>query len=164
MEYVVLFNKEYLEFFNKISLGTLITVILALLFLGGLIMKGLDRYHRFKKTIEEKDNLMDGHTKEIRELNKDVNEIKGKIDDVLDVLDSIKENADQREARRLRREILKFGDNIRNGKTFSKDAFQDIIESNEEYENIIKRRNLKNGFTEQEMVFIVKKYHELYGG
>lgn len=155
---------EYVEIFDKISLGTVITIILALLFLGGLIMKGLDKYHKFKKTIEEKNNLMDTHTKDIDELGKDVREINSKVDDVLVALDGIMENADQREARRLRREILKFGDNIRNGKTFSKDAFQDIIESNEEYENIIRRRDIKNGFTEQEMVFIVKKYHELYGG
>ena len=155
---------EYIEIFDKISFGTVIAIILALLFLGGLVMKGLNRYHNFKRTIEEKDKLIDGHGDKIEELNKDVGEINGKIDDVLAALDSIKEDADQREARRLRREILKFGDNIRNGKTFSRDAFQDIMESNEEYENIIKRREIKNGFTEQEMIFIVKKYHELYGG
>ena len=64
----------------------------------------------------------------------------------------------------MRREILKFSDNIRNGKTPSKDAFQDIIESNAEYENIIAKRQIKNGFTEHEMVFIENKYDELYGG
>lgn len=155
---------EYVEFFDKISLGTLITIVLALIFLGGLIMKGLDKYHKFKKTIEEKDSLMDAHTKDINELNGDIGEIKGKIDNVLDALDDIKENADQREARRLRREILKFSDGIRSGKTYSRDAFQDIMESNEEYERIINRRDIKNGFTEQEMSYVIKKYHELYGG
>ena len=155
---------EYIEIFDKVSLGTLVAIVLSLLFLGGLIMKGLDKYHKFKKTIEEKDNLMDAHTKGIDTLNKDIGEIKGKMDTILESLDGIKEEADQREARRLRREILKFGDNIRNGKTYSRDAFQDIIESNEEYERIIKRRSINNGFTEQEMVYIVKKYHELYGG
>lgn len=155
---------EYVEIFDKISLGTVVTVILAAIFLGGLIMKGLDKYHKFKETIEEKDKLLNDHSSKIEEINKDVSEIKSKMDTVLTSLDNIMENADQREARRLRREILKFGDNIRNGKSFSKDAFQDIMESNEEYEKIISRRNLKNGFTEQEMIFIVKKYHELYGG
>ena len=155
---------EYVEIFDKISLGTVVTVILAAIFLGGLIMKGLEKYHKFKETIEEKDKLLNDHSSKIEEINKDVSEIKSKMDTVLTSLDNIMENADQREARRLRREILKFGDNIRNGKSFSKDAFQDIMESNEEYEKIISRRNLKNGFTEQEMIFIVKKYHELYGG
>ena len=155
---------EYIELFDKISFGTVIAIILALLFLGGLIMKGLDRYHKFKKTIEEKDALIDGHTKNIEELKGCVVEVNNKVDTILASLDSIKEDADQREARRLRREILKFGDNIRMGKTYSKDAYQDIIESNEEYEKIIERCGIKNGFTEQEMIFIVKKYHELYGG
>ena len=155
---------EYVEIFDKISFGAVIAIVLSLLFLGGLIMKGLDKYHKFKKTIEEKDQIIDGHTSEIKNLRNDVEGINGKMDTVLSSLDNIRENADRREARRVRREILKFGDNIRNGKTFSRDAFQDIIESNEEYENIIKRRDIKNGFTEQEMLFIVKKYHELYGG
>lgn len=155
---------EYIEIFNKVSLGTLVAIVLSLLFLGGLIMKGLDKYHKFKKTIEEKDNIIERHSKEITQLNTDVKEINVKVDKVIDTLDTIMDDADQREARRLRREILKFGDNIRNGKTYSKDAFQDIIESNEEYERIINRRDIKNGFTEQEMVYIIKKYHELYGG
>ena len=155
---------EYVEIFDKISFGAVIAIVLSLLFLGGLIMKGLDKYHKFKKTIEEKDQIIDGHTSEIKNLRNDVEGINGKMDTVLSSLDNIMENADRREARRVRREILKFGDNIRNGKTFSRDAFQDIMESNEEYENIIKRRDIKNGFTEQEMLFIVKKYHELYGG
>ena len=155
---------EYIEIFNKISLGTVIAGVLALLFLGGLIMKGLEKYHKFKKTIEEKDELINNHTKGIEELNKDIGEIKGKINSVLDFLNVITEEADQREARRLRREILKFSDRLREGKTFSQDAFQDIMESNEEYERIIARRSINNGFTEQEMAFIIKKYHELYGG
>ena len=155
---------EYIDLFDKISFGTVVAIVLSLLFLGGLIMKGLDKYHKFKNTIEEKDELIDGNTADIEKLNKEVKGINEKVDTILESLDNIMEDADQREARRLRREILKFGDNIRNGKTYSKDAFQDIIESNEEYERIIKRRNINNGFTEQEMVYIVKKYHALYGG
>jgi len=155
---------EYVELLDKISLGTVVATVLCLLFLGGLIMKGLDKYHKFKNKIEEKDTLMDAHTKGIDELNKDIREIKGNLNNIVDLLDSIKEEADQREARRLRREILKFSDNIRSGKAFSKDAFQDIIESNEEYERIIAIRDIKNGFTEQEMAHIIKKYQELYGG
>lgn len=155
---------EYIETLNKISLGTLVMWVLALLFLGGLIMKGLERYHKYRNNTKEKDELMQKHTEGINKLNSEISSINEKLGGVIDTLDNIQNDADQREARRLRREILKFGDNIRNGKTFSRDAFQDIIESNEEYENIISRRNIKNGFTEQEMVYIVKKYHELYGG
>ena len=155
---------EYVELLDKISLGAVVATVLCLLFLGGLIMKGLDKYHKFKNKIEEKDTLMDAHTKGIDELNKDIREIKGNLNNIVDLLDGIKEEADQREARRLRREILKFSDNIRSGKVFSKDAFQDIIESNEEYERIIAIRDIKNGFTEQEMAHIIKKYQELYGG
>ena len=155
---------EYIEIFDKVSLGTVIASILALLFLGGLIMKGLEKYRKLKNDVEKKDQDIKKHEAEITKLNSDVSEIKGKIDTVIDSLGKVSEDADQREARRLRREILKFSDGIRNGKTYSKDAFQDIIESNEEYENIIARRAIKNGFTEHEMSFIIKKYDELYGG
>lgn len=155
---------EYIEIFDKISLGTLITVVLALLFLGGLIMKGLEKYRKLKNAVEQKDKDINKHESEIVRINGDVSEIKEKIDTVIDSLNQVSENADKREARRLRREILKFSDGIRDGKTYSKDAFQDIIESNEEYRNIITRRNINNGFTEHEMLYILKKYDELYGG
>ena len=131
---------EYIEIFDKVSLGTVIASILALLFLGGLIMKGLENYRKLKNDVEKKDQDIKKHEAERTKLNNDVSEINGKIDTVLDSLNKVSEDADQREARRLRREILKFSDGIRNGKTYSKDAFQDIIESNEEYENIIARR------------------------
>jgi len=155
---------EFIDIYNKISFGDVVATLLAILFVGGLVMKGLKKYHNFKKTIEEKDKLIDGHTDKIDELDKTVNQIDGKMDTILAALDNIKCEADQREARRLRREILKFSDNIRNGKTFSRDAYQDIIESNEEYERIIARQDIKNGFTEHEVAFIEKKYDELYGG
>ena len=155
---------EYVEIFDQVSLGTVIAVSLALLFLGGLILKGLEKYHSLRKSAEKKDNELKEHDTKISKLEKDVCEIKDKVDTVLTSLDTVMEDADLREARRLRREILKFSDGIRNGKTYSRDAYQDIMESNEEYENIIARRNIKNGFTEHEMAFIEKKYDELYGG
>ena len=155
---------EYIEIFDKISLGTVVAAVLALLFLGGLIMKGLEKYRKLKNDVEKKDEDIKKHESEITQLNIDVSEIKGKIDTVIESLNKVSEDADQREARRLRREILKFSDGIRNGKTYSKDAFQDIMESNEEYKNIIARRSINNGFTEHEVLFIIKKYDELYGG
>ena len=155
---------EYIEIFDKISFGTIVAIVLASMFLGGLIMKGLNKYHKYKNTLEKKDEKISAHDEKIKKFDEDILEIKGKVDTVISSLDTIREDADQREARRLRREILKFGDNVRAGKTYSRDAFQDIIESNEEYERIINRRDINNGFTEQEMIFIVKKYQELYGG
>ena len=155
---------EFVDLFNGISLGTVIAWILAFIFLSGLIMSGLNRYYKFKKDFEERNKKLEKHDAQIDKIDQDVKEIDKKVDAILVSLDEVMENADQREARRLRREILKFSDNIRNGKSFSIDAFQDIIESNEEYERIIKKRNINNGFTEREMAFIVKKYDELYGG
>lgn len=155
---------EYIEIFDKISFGTVIAIILALLFLGGLIFKGLEKYHNLRKHEEKHVEDLKKHDTEIIRINKDMEEIKEKVDRVADTLNIVIEEDDKREARRLRREILKFSDGLRNGKTYSRDAFQDIMESNEEYENIILRRNITNGFTEHEMTFIEKKYDELYGG
>ena len=155
---------EYIEIFDRVSFGQVIAGMLALLFLGGLIMKALEKYHKFKNKEEENDELMTKHTQGIADLNKDISYIKETLDTVVASLEDIKENSDQREARRLRREILKFSDGLRNDKIYSRDAFQDIMESNEEYDRIIEKHNIRNGFTEQEMTFITNKYQELYGG
>ena len=155
---------EYAELFNSISLGVAISWTLAFLFIGGLMYKGLEKYHKYKKDTEKKKEILNTHEEQINKIDNEVKEIGKKVDSIIVTLDKSMENADMREARRLRREILKFGDNIRMGKTYSKDAYQDIIESNEEYENIIAKRQIKNGFTEHEMKFIVNKYDELYGG
>ena len=155
---------EYIEIFDQISFGTVIACILALLFLGGLMFKGLEKYHNLKKNVEDKDKEIQNHDTEINKLKDNVSEINTKIDDVLICLDKVITSADQRESRRLRREILKFSDGIRNGKIYSRDAFQDIMESNQEYENLILTHGITNGFTEHEMAFIEKKYDELYGG
>lgn len=155
---------EYVEIFDQISFGTVIAIALALLFLGGLIFKGLEKYHTMRKHEEKRTENLKKHDTEIIRINKDMSEIKEKVEHIADTLNIVVEEDDKREARRLRREILKFSDGLRSGKTYSRDAFQDIMESNEEYENIILRRNITNGFTEHEMAFIEKKYDELYGG
>ena len=155
---------EYADLFNGVSLGVAISWTLAFLFIGGLMYKGLEKYHKYKKDTEKKKEILDTHEEQINKIDKEVKQIGEKVDSIIVTLNESMENADMREARRLRREILKFGDNIRNGKTFSKDAYQDIMESNEEYENIITKRQIKNGFTEHEMKLIINKYDELYGG
>jgi len=155
---------EYIDLFNQISLGTLIAWILAIGFLVLGIYKFVEKYRAFRNDFEKRNKKVLEHDVTIENINKDLSAMNNKIDNITDILNKVVVDADQREARRLRREILKFSDNIRNGKTPSKDAFQDIIESNAEYENIIAKRQIKNGFTEHEMVFIENKYDELYGG
>ena len=155
---------EYVDTLNSVSLGTVVAWILSILFVGGLFFKGLEKYRKIKNGMEKRDKAVVLHEKQIGEINKDVSEINKKVDDIIAALNDVRTDADEREARRLRREILKFSDGIRDGKVFSQDAFQDIIESNEEYEKIITKREIKNGFIEHEMCFIESKYDELYGG
>lgn len=160
---VFLSNIDYIKLFQNISVGDTILWSLAFLFLGGLIHKGLEKYRKTRNKIDDKTGMIEDHEGKIQQLAATVELISGKIDTILTSIDTINNTYDEREARRLRREILKFSDNVRNGMEPSKDAFQDIFESNQEYESLITKNNIKNGFTAHEIKFIYGKYDELYG-
>lgn len=154
---------EYVDLFQTITVSDLIIWSLAFIFIGGYIHKGLEKYRKAKNTLDDKQEMLDSHEGKIQELAASIDLMSGKIDQLLVSMDNINSLYDEREARRLRREILKFSDAVRNGKRPSKDAFQDIFESNQEYENLIEKTGAKNGYTEHEMLFVSSKYDEMYG-
>lgn len=147
---------EYAELFSGISLGTLIVWGCAAAFLGGAINKFLEKYRKYRNGYDEKEKAIESHSKEIVNLN-------NKIDSIIKSVDEITEIYNQRESKRLRREILKFSDKLRDGKAPSQDSFEDIFECNESYEELIHKTGTKNGFTEREMAFIQRKYDDIYG-
>lgn len=147
---------EYAELFCGISLGTLIVWGCAAAFIGGVINKFLEKYRKYRNGYENKEKAIENHSNEINNLNT-------KVDSILVHIDEIKTTYNQREAKRLRREILKFSDKLRDGKIPSQDSFEDIFDCNESYEELIHNTGIKNGFTEHEMTFIQRKYDDIYG-
>lgn len=154
---------EYVDLFQNIRVSDVIIWSLALIFIGGYIHKGLEKYRSTRNIIDDKQEMLNTHEGKIQELAASVELMSGKIDSIITSINAFNTTYDEREARRLRREILKFCDAVRNGKKPSKDAFQDIFESNQEYENLIAKTKAKNGYTEREVLYIAKIYDEMYG-
>lgn len=147
---------EYVDTLNGVSLGWIVMWTLCIGFLGGYIYKWLEKYRKYKNGFEEKEKAIKEHSIQISDLDNKINYILKSFKDIIEI-------TDEREARRLRREILKFSDKLRNDETLpSRDAFRDIIESNQEYERLIDKTGTPNGYTKTEMEFIKEKYKEIY--
>lgn len=146
---------QYVDILNGVSLGWVLMWALCIGFLGGCVYRWLEKYRKYKNGYEEKEKAIEEHGTQIEALD-------GKINSILTSIDNILEIIDEREARRLRREILKFSDKLRYGEIPSRDAFRDIIDSNQEYERLIEKTGKPNGYTKTEMEFVKEKYKELY--
>lgn len=153
-------DKLAIEAFSNISLGTVVLYTIAILFIGGAVYKFLERYRKFKNTIDEKDKTIELHGEQINTLGSKVDVIAEKMDYCVNAIDCLRSEAQEREARRLRKGILQFADGLRDGRKPSLDMYREIFESNKEYLNIISKTGLKNGFTEREMEWIEKNYIE----
>ena len=90
------------------------------------------------------------------------NKINGPLMDRLDdqdkKSDDLRDTIDDNEIDRIRWEILAFSNSCRQGQRHTLDEFDHIIELNEKYHNILKRRNLTNGKIDLEYNYIVKIY------
>ena len=153
---------KYVSLFENVSVAQVLLWILALGAIATGLYKLFEGYRKAGNKVENKSNKIEEHDKAIDELKTKTDSIDEKIDFLVEGLKQITEASEQREARRLRREILKFSDNLRLGKKPSKDSFEDIFDCNQEYETIIAKNSIKNGFTEREFAFITKRYEEIY--
>lgn len=153
-------EKIAVEVFSDISLGTVILYTIAILFVGAAIYKFLEKYRKFKNTIDEKDHTIELHTEQISTLGSKVDVVTEKMDYCINAIDALRDEATEREARRLRKGILQFADGLRQGRKPSLDMYREIFDSNREYLAIINKTGIKNGFTEREMQYIEENYRE----
>lgn len=149
-----------IQVFNGISVGTVILYTIALLFVGGAIFKFLEKYRKLRNANDEKDKKIELHSEQINTLGSKIDIITDKIDYCINAVDTLKEESNEHEARRLRKGILQFADGLREGRKPSLDMYREIFESNREYLSIISKTGLKNGFTEREMEWIEQNYKE----
>ena len=154
---------QYLTYLNAISVGQVVLGVLIGGFLGKGLLSFLEKYRKTRNKQEDKIETIDNHDQEIASLQELYGTLNEKIDTCITGLQALTKEANGREARRLRREILKFADSLRDGRTPSKDSFEDIIDCNEEYEELIEKEGIKNGYTAREMKFVYAKFDALYG-
>ena len=155
-------NDIAIQAFSNVSFGTVILYTVALLVVGGAVHKFLERYRKFKNTIDEKDKTIALHGEQINSLGTKVDLITEKMDYCINAIDALRDESTEREARRLRKGILQFADGLRDGRKPSLDMYREIFESNKEYLSIISKTGMKNGFTEREMEWIEKNYQDDY--
>ena len=147
---------------SNVSLGTLIMYTIAILFVGGMIYRFLERYRTLRNTNDEKEKKIEDHSVQISTLGEKIDKVTVKLDYCVDAIDNLKSEATAREARRLRKGILQFADDLRMGRKPSLDMYKEIFQSNREYLDIIGKTGMKNGFTEQEMEWIELNYKQDY--
>ena len=151
-----------IQAFNNVSFGTIILYTIAILFVGGAVYRFLEKYRGLRNTNDEKDKKIELHSEQINTLGSKIDVITEKMDYCINAVDTLKEDATQREARRLRKGILQFADGLRDGRKPSLDMYREIFESNREYLSIINKTGMKNGFTEREMEYIEQNYRNDY--
>ena len=147
---------------SNVSVGTVVMYTIAILFIGGMIYKFLEKYRVLRNTNDDKDKTIKKHSEEINALGEKIDKVTVKVDDCIRGIDTLKSEATAREARRLRKGILQFADDLRGGRKPSLDMYKEIFQSNREYLEIINKTGMKNGFTEQEMEWIELNYKQDY--
>lgn len=91
---------------------------------------------------------------EIKPLEAEVNNVKNDISNL---------NNEQKEfeSRYLRRYILTYASEIRNGKKKTNDEYEDFFRAVDRYEELIKKLKIKNGYVENEVKYVKQKYNKI---
>lgn len=87
-----------------------------------------------------------------------IDELSKKQDDQKKAIEDLQDTQDDNEIDRIRWEILDFANSCKQKKRHTLDEFDHIIELNQKYHDILKRRNLTNGKIDLEYNYIVQIY------
>lgn len=89
------------------------------------------------------------------------NEVHTSLNNITEQINEIKDENDRREIQRLRYECLKFASEIRKGVQKTRSEYEEIFRMEEDYDILVKKHSIKNGFMIEEMKYIHSKYREL---
>lgn len=84
-----------------------------------------------------------------------------KIDAVYVQMDKYDAKKDDRDRKKIRFQIVSFSSSLRKGEKHTREEFEAMFELINIYEEIIEKRNLKNNYFEEELLFIQKCYENL---
>lgn len=90
---------------------------------------------------------------EIKPLENEVGNIKKDVN-------SLSVEQQEFESRYLRRYILTYASQIRNGDTKTNDEYEDFFRAVDRYEALIKKLKIKNGYVENEVKYVKQKYNK----
>lgn len=89
----------------------------------------------------------------------DLNDIKNLVTVLSTTVTDMKTEDEAKEIKRMRREILNFSDELRSGRTTSKESMDDILEMYDDYEQYIHDHHLTNGRMDMAIAYI-KDYYQ----
>lgn len=89
----------------------------------------------------------------MKDVQRDIQEVKKEVREIA-------VTTDDNEVWRLRHEILDFSNSCKNGRKYTKDGFEHILEAHDRYETIIKKRQIKNGVMDIEHQYIRDVYRK----
>lgn len=88
-------------------------------------------------------------------------EIKDSIDNVHDEINNMKKESDEDKMQRLRYECLCFASDIRKGEAKTRQEYEEIFRMESEYDRLIDKYKIKNGYMEEEMLYVHNQYRSL---
>lgn len=90
-------------------------------------------------------------------------EIKDSIESVHNEISILKKESDEDKMQRLRYDCLCFASDIRKGIAKTRQEYEEIFRMETEYDKLIDKYDIKNGFMEEEMLYVHKQYRSLNG-
>jgi len=73
-------------------------------------------------------------------------------------LDEMEKSNDMQTMRQIKAHILDFANSCRNGRKHTMEDFKNVLDENREYENLVKKYNLKNDIYTEDLKYIKKIY------
>lgn len=88
-------------------------------------------------------------------------EIKDSIESLHGEINTIKAESDEDKMQRLRYDCLCFASEVRKGEAKTRQEYEEIFRMESTYDNLIDKYNIKNGFMEEEMLFVHEHYRKM---
>lgn len=87
--------------------------------------------------------------------------IKDSIDDLHREINENKKDSDEDKMQRLRYDCLCFASDIRKGVPKTRQEYEEIFRMETEYDRLITKYDIKNGYMEEEMLYVHNQYRSL---
>ena len=87
--------------------------------------------------------------------------INDNLNTIQEDLKNVSIDNDKREMQRLRYECLRFASEVRKGEAKTRQEYEEIFRMEENYDYMIDKYEIKNGFMEEEMRYVHEQYRKL---
>lgn len=92
-------------------------------------------------------------------IKEEIKPLETEVSNVKDDISKLNNEQKEFEARYLRRYILTYASEIRNGDNKTNDEYEDFFRAVDRYEALIKKLKIKNGYVENEVNYVKEKYN-----